>query len=224
MTQNPQDRTIEEYKTLRAEILLLLNRELTLVSFTFTATAAILGFAFSQGISLLFLVPLLMLRLVLFQLNDSARSVARISAYIRIFLEPNDPGLNWETRMDDLRDALQSQPLPTYVGRTLRSLLSAGRLRSVGSMSWYYPGLRALRNPIFSTASSQIVAIVLGFISIFLALYYSLYPNSSYESVICVVVAGFWAIISAETYSQLHYVKSGDYEKYLESLWAAFER
>lgn len=196
MTQNPQDRSIEEYKSLRTEILQKLNQELRFVSFSFAATTVILSFAFTQESSLLFLVPLLVLTLVLFQLNDSAHSLVRITVYIRVFLESNDPDLNWETTIYELRDKLRRQPFPADAEpRIFR---------------------RIVRSPLFGTLSHEVAAIALGFISILLA---ALYVDSWYEYVLCGVVAVFWVIASAGTHTQLRDVESGDYEKYLESLW-----
>lgn len=214
MTQNPPDRVMEEYKSLRTEILQLLEREVRLVIFSFTATAAILGFAFTQqrplreGAPLLFLIPLLVLTLVLLQLNDTARSLVRIAVYIRIFLELNDPALNWETKMNELRGKVQDDPFPPNVELgTFRRILTFKRI--------------VANTPLFSTQFYEIAAIILGFISIFLALSYA---DSLFEYVACGGAFAFWGFISATSHIQLQHVQSGRFKEYMECKWKALKR
>jgi hypothetical protein len=223
VTENPQDRTMEEYKSLRIEILQLLNRELRLIIFSFTATAAILGVSFTQAGSfqegsLLFLVPLVILTLLLLQLNDIAHSVVRIASYIRIFLESNGPALNWETRMDKLRGAMRRDPYSLSGELGTLSRIIAGLLTHI---------------PLFGTLFYEISTIVLGFISILLATlftyhYTASYPVSYADSLLQYVACGvsfvYWTLISTAAHTQLQGIQSRSFETYLERKWKAVKR
>ncbi|HEX9989078.1 MAG TPA: hypothetical protein VGE45_11455 [Chloroflexia bacterium] len=103
----------DEYQTLRQELLDSYTREVNIVTFGFTATAAIIGFGFTTQsppslTALIFLVPLLMLALILLQVNNSIYTILTISVYIRVFFEEDENnGLHWERTISDLRTSLR---------------------------------------------------------------------------------------------------------------------
>jgi hypothetical protein len=83
------------YETLRQELLDAYHRQINVVTFTFTATAAIIGFAFTAHNPMIFLLPILILWLCLVQLNNTMYSVFTISVYIRKFIESTNDFPRW---------------------------------------------------------------------------------------------------------------------------------
>jgi len=137
----------EEYKTLRQEILDWYTREVNLITFGFTATAAILGYGFTaQGTNpnpnpLVFLVPILILGLILVQLNNSISSILTISVYIRVFIECKSDGPKWETTIDALRNHFRKQKrfhLVTLLTEIQYALASIGMGMICVLLAFYY--------------------------------------------------------------------------------------
>lgn len=91
------DLLIAEYNSLRGEIQGNAQRIATMVAFTVTTVSGILGFALQNKNQHLFLVPFLILVPSLLFINSQLISTARISAYLRYFVEPKTEDLNWET-------------------------------------------------------------------------------------------------------------------------------
>src|SRR3989304_2602969 len=100
----------DEYKTLRDEILMEYQREVHMAAFVFTATTLIIGYGINAKSPFVFLVPLVLLALLLFQLRNAQDSILTISVYIRVFIESKrDSGQHWETTIDTLRDKLRNE-------------------------------------------------------------------------------------------------------------------
>lgn len=93
---------IEEYKTLREEILQKIEIHNTLVRFNITTTVAILAFAFSQDNCYIFLLPFFIIIPVSIRDLYYRRAMYKLSAYIIVFIESNNEDLNWETRNSKL--------------------------------------------------------------------------------------------------------------------------
>jgi hypothetical protein len=93
----------EEYSSLRDEILQFSDRQVNLVTFALTITAALLGYGITSGNGFVSLVPLLMLAFVLIQLVRVRRGMIRISSYLSYFIESRTNDLGWETRVNQLR-------------------------------------------------------------------------------------------------------------------------
>jgi hypothetical protein len=103
----------DEYNALRAEILHEYQREVNLSTLAFTATAIIIGYGFTapHPRPIVFLVPLLLLTLLLFQLVNSCRTILTISVYIRSHIEKRNRYVQqrWETAVSMLRRKLQHE-------------------------------------------------------------------------------------------------------------------
>jgi O-antigen/teichoic acid export membrane protein len=114
---------LEEYKTLRTEILQWQNQRVKILSLVITAMAGLLSLfggllLNSSGddptrISLLSIVGSLAMYVILIPLEllliSSHRQVSRIGKYIRVHIEPKLPGLEYESRL--LEDRPQSDTL-----------------------------------------------------------------------------------------------------------------
>jgi len=125
----------DEYKALRDEILMEYQREVNLTAFVFTATAAIIGYGITAESPFVFLVPLVLLTLLLFQLRNSLHTILTISVYIRVFIESKkDVGQYWETAIDVLRNKLRNE-------RRFRSLTDVIFARFTAVMGLFCIGL-----------------------------------------------------------------------------------
>jgi hypothetical protein len=92
-----------EYQTLRKEILDRSGRQFNMVSFALTVTVALIGYGLTNSNALIFLVPLLMLAMILIHLVRNIYAILRITSYIRLFIEPEEKNLKWETYMRQFR-------------------------------------------------------------------------------------------------------------------------
>lgn len=107
-----RDGLVEEYKTLRDEILSAKGRRLQTISFTVGAVGVILSiiagavlgsnassietqFVIAIGGAIVLYGILIPSQIMTIHLQQTIQS---IGGYIRIFIEPNVPGLNWEKR------------------------------------------------------------------------------------------------------------------------------
>lgn len=100
-----------EYQTLRQEILDDQGREFNIINLSFTATAALIGFGFtaSHRDALIFLAPLALLTMTLFQLNNILYYMLAKAVYIRVVIESRNPDLNWEHCIHSRRDILRKK-------------------------------------------------------------------------------------------------------------------
>jgi len=100
-----------EYESLRQEILEDRQREFNILSLSLTTVAALIGFSFSTmpREPFMFLTPLPILTVALFQLKNVLYSSLTKAVHIRIVIESQDPSLNWEQCINDYRDMLRSK-------------------------------------------------------------------------------------------------------------------
>lgn len=100
-----------EYESLRQEILEDKEREFNIITFSFTATAALIGFGFSTNPKepLMFLTPLPILTMALIQLKNVLYSSLTKAVHIRIVIESGNPELNWEHCINTYRNILRSK-------------------------------------------------------------------------------------------------------------------
>jgi len=99
---------LEEYNSLRAEIMKRQDARLYIAGFTMAAIGTILGFTLREGtsfghdsnyyIAALVSFALIVLNAALFLTIQYTQQIDIISAYIRKFIEPKISGMGWETR------------------------------------------------------------------------------------------------------------------------------
>lgn len=98
------DRAIEEYKYLREEVIKKIELHTTILIFAITGTLMVLTIAFSEKITLLYLVPLFIIIPLTIRVGYHRCNMTKFSAYIIVFMEEtkeneeNTNGLKWETR------------------------------------------------------------------------------------------------------------------------------
>ncbi|MFB2838082.1 hypothetical protein [Floridanema evergladense] len=100
---------VDEYKSLRDEILKDQDRQLTMVNFSLAAVSALLTFAANYGKEpLLFLMPLAILFVLLSQTSNLLRSTIIKATYIREVIERYNPTvLGWETWLHKYRGTMR---------------------------------------------------------------------------------------------------------------------
>ena len=94
------DNKIKEYEILRSEINQKIELHNTLLTFTITTVVAILSFILLQEHSysaFLFLIPFCVLIPMSMRIAYYRSAMAKIAAYMIVFLESDIPGLQWET-------------------------------------------------------------------------------------------------------------------------------
>lgn len=89
---------IKEYEQVRNEINEKINLHNTLLTFTVTTSIAILSFALTQDNALFYLMPLGVLIPMSLRIAYYVSAMAKLSAYIIVFLEPDLEGIDWESR------------------------------------------------------------------------------------------------------------------------------
>ncbi len=111
---------LEEYRSLRQEIMSRQNARLLILGFTVTAIGTIIGLALQEEISLsdglnhyafalmTFAIVLIIAALVL--TIHHTQQIDVIGAYIRKFIEPKVAGLEWQTRWTRYRESKRSTP------------------------------------------------------------------------------------------------------------------
>jgi len=131
---------LEEYKTLREEIMRTQRDRQVVLGFAITGVGTILGLIFKDfqkehnGGSLvrepswygfaLISIALLVLIGSLLLTRQHTLTIERISSYIRNFIEPNVDGLNWETRWTRYR--MSAETKIRFVPFLRRSFLPMG--------------------------------------------------------------------------------------------------
>lgn len=91
---------LEEYGELREEIRTYLSRREQSKNFVFMITLAVVGLDSSSLVSfgeLVFTVSALLIWFLWFDEIGRMKAIFRVATYIQTFLEPEVPGLNWET-------------------------------------------------------------------------------------------------------------------------------
>lgn len=96
---------LEEYKSLRAEILQNEKVCTELLGLTLASTGVMFGLGITNKACGVFLVTLPLLWAMYYYVTDKRRAAYAASQYISVFLEPHLPGLNRETRRINLKRA-----------------------------------------------------------------------------------------------------------------------
>lgn len=94
------DNKVKEYEILRSEINQKIELHNTLLTFTITTVVAILSFILLQEHSysaFLFLIPFCVLIPMSMRIAYYRSAMAKIAAYMIVFLEKDIPGFQWET-------------------------------------------------------------------------------------------------------------------------------
>jgi hypothetical protein len=131
----PSDGVLQEYERLCNDFLQYKRDRLFVLGFTFTAAGAVIGIVAQERVpeqtsittaSLSLIVGLLSFSLlvVLAALVLTARyteAIERLASYMRVFIEPEVRGLNWETRLRSYR-TLKSGRRYRLLTRTDRSV------------------------------------------------------------------------------------------------------
>ena len=111
---------IDEYSMLREEIILSMKTVKNYNNVLYTATVALLAFAFNFSDSALYLLPFIVVIPLYFLKKREMIQALRIGAYILVFLEKNS-SIKWESRLN-MYDALFRKnshkhiPLNAYLG------------------------------------------------------------------------------------------------------------
>ena len=91
------DQLIEEYKTLRQEILEKFKRKDSFLIYTVIATATIFGFAIEFPSPYIFLLPLVIIIPLSYSTLGEEKGILHIGTYISLVIESKLKGLQWET-------------------------------------------------------------------------------------------------------------------------------
>lgn len=90
---------IEEYRTLREEIVRLEKEQLVISFYVLTVSIAAAGLAGKLSVFII-IIPIVYLIIIIWGLERyyiSSNLRVRLSSYIKVMLEPNINGINWET-------------------------------------------------------------------------------------------------------------------------------
>lgn len=99
--QVKHENRLKEYEMLRAEILQKIDLHNSLVTFTITATNAILAYALFQSKNASpysFLLPFGIIIPMSLRISYYRTGMMKLAAYIEAVIEPEEPGLEWEKR------------------------------------------------------------------------------------------------------------------------------
>ncbi len=151
------DALLEEYKSLREEVMKKQDARLYIAGFTVAAIGTILGFTLGSDMPIehkpdhylvgLVSFALIVLNTALVLTLQHTMGIDSISAYIRKFIEPEMPGLGWETRLQRYRKLARSKgrSLPIFATLASKSLslfyasLTIGIYSVVFVRSLYHP-------------------------------------------------------------------------------------
>ena len=177
-----------EYQSLRDELLREQDREFNLISFSFTATAALIGFALSTDVpqSLIFLTPLIILTFTLLELNNLLYSALTKAVYLR-FIESENEDLYWEHVIDGYRNLLRGKA--TQGGKA-----AAGYL-------------------IFSSRASTWITVGIGYLCIVLTFFYR---DSLFAAGVSIFAFVVWTAISLYFNHQIRQAVKGNFEENTE--------
>lgn len=92
-----------EYEMLQAEINSNSQVTANVFAITVTGVAALIGYGIEARNWLVLLAPFALLLPSLWFIASQIESTVRIATYVRTFIEPQVPGLRWETRLNTLR-------------------------------------------------------------------------------------------------------------------------
>ena len=100
---NCNNNRIEEYRTLRKEILEIYNRKNRLINYAVLATATIFGYAMLHPSPHIFLLPLIIIIPLSYNTLALERGIVGIATYISDEIESKLEGLQWETSRKEKR-------------------------------------------------------------------------------------------------------------------------
>lgn len=109
MDTNIMENRIKEYEILRNEIDQKIALHNTLLTFTITTVVAILSFVLLQDqpySAFLFLIPFCILIPMSMRIAYYRSAMAKLSAYMIVFLEEEIPGIQWETLNQEVVSAV----------------------------------------------------------------------------------------------------------------------
>lgn len=109
MDTNIMENRIKEYEILRNEIDQKIELHNTLLTFTITTVVAVLSFVLLQEqpySAFLFLIPFCILIPMSMRIAYYRSAMAKLSAYMIVFLEKEIPGIQWETLNQEVVSAV----------------------------------------------------------------------------------------------------------------------
>lgn len=181
-----------EYQSLRNELLAISSRQFSMLTFAFTATAALIGLGVNSenNKSLIVLTSLIILGFAGVQLVSHAYSTMRIATFIYYFIEPGNEDLNWETYMREYRNEIRQHKY---------NILSK-----------------------FSWPSYEMLLIVVGWICVIIAGLLSFQQNAQFYKIAVILIVGFlWLLFSIWLRLRMNAAASGELDKELQSAWKA---
>lgn len=89
---------LKEYEMLRQEIDQKMELHNTLLTFTITSTILVLTVAASEKVTILYLFPFCVIIPMSLRIAYYRKAMAKLSAYMIVFLEPTLKDMNWESR------------------------------------------------------------------------------------------------------------------------------
>lgn len=132
---------IKEYEILRGEIEQKIELHNTLTTFTITTVVAILSFVLLQEppySAFLFLMPFCVLIPMSMRIAYYRAAMAKISAYMIVYLEEDIPGICWETRNQKIGSmAIEDKSVVKVGKKRTRPFLGSTKTRSL-LLSRYY--------------------------------------------------------------------------------------
>lgn len=120
MDTNIMENRIKEYEILRNEIDQKIELHNTLLTFTITTVVAILSFVLLQDqpySAFLFLIPFCILIPMSMRIAYYRSAMAKLSAYMIVFLEGEIPGIQWETLNQEVVSAVINSKDETMTSR-----------------------------------------------------------------------------------------------------------
>ena len=95
---NVQNNILKEYDELRSEIKQKIELHNSLITFMITTVVAVLAFALDNDNTLLYLLPFAIIIPISMRITYYRSAMAKLSAYIIVYIENEIEGLCWETR------------------------------------------------------------------------------------------------------------------------------
>lgn len=109
------DYAIEEFKALRTELLYMIKMIKLYEGFFFTAVSASFGLLISEKNIPITILLIALAYIIMVYRYDYSKGVAKIGAYISIFIEPHIKNLEWENNLTILKEMEKNKTIPTSV-------------------------------------------------------------------------------------------------------------
>ncbi len=103
------DNVIKEYEDIRGEIKQKIELHNSLIMFMITTVVAVLAFAVQGDNSILYLLPFGIIIPTSMRITYYRTAMAKLSAYIIVYIENKIKGLNWETRNNKLINSVHNK-------------------------------------------------------------------------------------------------------------------